>query len=124
MGIRHGGSGAGEPGLIRTVGTAFRAPNLRNRAGLSCPPAFATRRARSSRGTGLPGGRLAAAAAAGTGPGHPTAPAPESNGEPARPAARSGPATAKWEAVDVLRAGAAAARHPADGGGRARLLHE
>ncbi|HKA14697.1 MAG TPA: CehA/McbA family metallohydrolase [Myxococcota bacterium] len=48
---------------------------------------------------------------------------------PAQPAAaaeaaRPGPPTARWDVVDLMRDGAAAPRHPADGGGRARLVRD
>jgi hypothetical protein len=45
-------------------------------------------------------------------------------GESAAREPRPGPPTARWDVLDVLRAGAAAVRHPADGGGRAQLVRD
>ncbi len=45
-------------------------------------------------------------------------------GESAARDPRPGPPTARWEVLDLLRADAAAVRHPADGGGRARLVRD
>jgi hypothetical protein len=42
----------------------------------------------------------------------------------AAPSERAGPPTARWDVLDLLRAGAAAKRHPADGGGRAWLVRD
>jgi hypothetical protein len=54
-------------------------------------------------------------------------PAPPAEGEPAAaaPAApRPGPATARWDTVDAIRASLEAVHAPADGGGRAWLVRE
>jgi hypothetical protein len=76
-----------------------------------------------TRATGLATALLAAAL-----PGCDRAtPAPTPDAPPPRRAAASphpGPPTARWDVVETMRAGAAAARHPADGGGRARLVRD
>jgi hypothetical protein len=45
---------------------------------------------------------------------------PATSPAPARP----GPPTARWDVVDAMRAGSAAAPHPADGGGRGQLVRD
>ena len=50
----------------------------------------------------------------------PDAPPPQS----AAPGPHPGPPTARWDVVETMRAGAAAVHHPADGGGRARLVRD
>src|SRR5258706_11065847 len=73
------------------------------------------RRALGMQVIGLATAGLAAAALTGCGRADPPARAP---------ADRAGPATARWDVLDLLRAGAAAHHHPADGGGRASLVHD
>ena len=50
----------------------------------------------------------------------PDAPPPRAASQPEHP----GPPTARWDVVETMRAGAAATRHRADGGGRARLVRD
>jgi hypothetical protein len=55
------------------------------------------------------------------------APAPIPDAPPPRAAAADahpGRPTARWDVVETMRAGAAAKRHPADGGGHARLVRD
>jgi hypothetical protein len=50
----------------------------------------------------------------------PDAPPPRSVEKRSQP----GPATARWDVVETMRAGARTVRHPADGGGSARLVRD
>jgi hypothetical protein len=86
-------------------------------AALVSPPSVPRRRALA----------LAAVCALGLacgGTDEPAAPAPAAPGAEAPPAPREGPATARWETVDAIRASLAATNGPADGGGRAWLVRE
>jgi hypothetical protein len=131
-----GGPPVGPGPRVRSVSTVWRRADLKF-AGVRGSPAHgpprlrgylphpAMRRALVMRVIGLATALLAAAL-----PGcdrtepsptpHPDTPVPRSTTGSPRP----GPATARWDVVDTMRAGAAARRDPSDGGGRARLVRD
>ncbi len=81
------------------------------------------RRALVTRAIGLATALLAAATLPGCDRAEPT-PTLAQPRETAAERPRPGPATARWDVLDLLREGAAAGRDPADGGGRARLVRD